>query len=241
MTQECPQGPPNPDDIEALYPEGSEPQLRIDTLSALCSYGMTPLVMTGAIRQFLIQRFSDARNILNSSLRERMEREGVWREDANTGAVNSGIVIESLHRWTPELTEARPGLIIKEGAWTWKRFGIGDKTGVDARSGRKYFAGYWEGSHVVFALNREGAEAQILATEAMKSMLWFEEEIAKQFELQRFVPVSIGEVAALKESREHYVVPIVVAYVVPEAWYIQQEAPRLKRIVFKAKDVLADY
>lgn len=192
--------------------------------------------MTGALRQILIQRFSDARNILNSTLREQLDRDGVWSSDANTG-----IVIESLHRWRPELTEARPGLILKEGTWTWQRMGIGDRNGTDFRSGREYFGGYWNGSHTIFALAKEGAEAQILAIEAMKCLLWWESEITEQLELQRFVPVSIGEVSALKEAKEHYVVPLVVAYTVPEFWYIQQEAPRLKRIIWKTSEVLPTY
>lgn len=192
--------------------------------------------MSGALRQLLVQHFSDARNILNSTLRARVEREGVWREDTNTG-----ILIESIHRWRPELTDSRPGLIIKEGAWNWRRVGIGDMKGEDYRSGRQFFGGYWNGSHTVFALADEGAEAQILAVEAMKCMLWFEQEICTQFELQRFIPVSIGEVSALRESRESYVVPIVVAYVVPEFWYIQPDAPRTKNIIWRASETLGMY
>lgn len=235
-TQQCPPGQPNPAEIEALYPQGSEPQVRVPTLSALCSYGQSPLTMQGALRQVLIQHFSDARNILNSTLRGRIERDGVWSPGTDTG-----IYIESLHKWRPELTEARPGLILKEGAWQWQRMGIGDRKGEDYRSGKQFFGGYWAGTHTVFALANEGAEAQILAIEAMKCFLWFESEISAQLELQRFVPVSIGEVSALKEATENYVVPLVVAYVVPEFWYIQPDAPRVKRIVWKASETLPTY
>lgn len=236
MTQQCPQGPLNSDSIEDLYPQGSRPEIRLDTLSALCSYGVTPLVMTGALRHVLIQHFSDPRNILNSTLRGRIERDGVWTEGQNTG-----LLIESLQMWRPELTEARPGLVLNSGQWNWKRIGIGDQAGEDYRSGRRFFGGYWQGSHTVFALAKEGAEAQILAIEVMKALLWYEAEIAQQLELQRFIPVSIGEIAALKEAREHYVIPLVVAYEVPEFWYIQPDAPRTKRIVFRASETLASY
>ena len=237
MSQEpCPTAPPNPTAIEALYPQGSAPETRVATLSALCSYGQSPLVMQGALRQTLIQHFSDARNILNATMRARITRDGVWSPGTDTG-----IYIESLHKWRPELTESRPGLILKEGTWQWRRLGIGDKRGEDYRSGKLFFGGYWEGSHTVFALANEGAEAQILAIEAMKCFLWFEEEITTQLELQRFVPVSIGEVSALKEATENYVVPIVVAYVVPEFWYVQPDAPRTKRIVFRTSETLASY
>ena len=47
----CPPNPPNPAATEALYPAESAPELRLPTLSALCSYGPTPLVLQGALRQ----------------------------------------------------------------------------------------------------------------------------------------------------------------------------------------------
>jgi len=192
--------------------------------------------MQGALRQILIQHFADQRNILNGTLRKKFERDGVWREGTDTG-----IVIESLHKWEPELTEARPALILKEGAWQWQRMGIGDQAGGDDISGRRYFGGYWQGSHTIFALANEGAEAQILAIEALKSLHMFEQEIMVQLELQRFVPVSIGEVSALQESSENYVVPIVFAYTVPDWWTVIQDAPRLKQVVFKASETIPTY
>ena len=232
----CPTGPPNSAAVEAQFPTGNDPHIRSCNLSALCSYGVTPLVMQGALRQILIQHYADTRNILNATLQKKFGRDGVWRPGTDTG-----IMIESLHRWRPELTEARPGLILKEGAWQWQRLGIGDQAGGHELDGRRYFGGYWQGSHTIFALANEGAEAQILAIETMKSLLMFEQEILVQLELQRFVPVSIGEVSALAESSENYVVPIVVAYVVPEWWEIIPDAPRLKQVVFKASETLKSY
>lgn len=191
--------------------------------------------MQGALRQVLLTHFADRENILNSSLRQLLAEKGVWGE--RPGA----FPIESLHNWRPEHTETRPAIILKEGAWNWQRMGIGDSTGDDARSGRRTFLGFWQGTHTLFALGNTGVEAQILAVEIAKLMLWYASEISTQLALQRFVPVSVGEVAALKESKEHYVVPVTVAYVAPESWYIQQEAPRLKRIIFKTSEVLKNY
>lgn len=232
----CPPGQPNPEEIEALYPPGSTPEVRFDRLSSLCSYGVTPLVMQGALRQVLIQHFGDTQNILNSTLRNRLDRDGAWRADARTG-----LVIESLHRWQPENSEKRPSLILKEGAWKWMRVGIGDRMQTDYRSGRQYFGGHWNGSHTIFAVANEGAEAQILGIEAMKCFTFFASEITEQLGLMRFMPVSIGEVAALEESAEHYVVPIVVAYVVEELWYTQPDSPRLKSIVWRTSQTLPTY
>ena len=236
MTQQCNPSPPNSTEVEALYPTGSAPEVRIPSFSAVCSYGHTQLTMQGALRQVLIQHFSDPRNILNATLRARVERDGVWSEGADTG-----IYIESLHRWRPELTESRPGIVLKDHKWTWQRMGIGDKYHDDYRSGLRKYGGYWNAAHTFFALANEGAEAQILATEVNKVMLWFAPQIMAELELQRFVPLEIGEVSALRESTENYMVPVSVAYVVPEFWSLQPDAPRLRRIVFRTSEVLKHY
>jgi len=192
--------------------------------------------MQGALRQVLLQHFADARNILNGTLRKSIERDGVWSKEANTG-----IYIESLHKWRPELTESRPAIILAEGDWKWQRMGIGDQTGYEVRSGKRFFGGFWQGTHTFFAVANSGAEAQLLAWEVAKIMLWFGPEIMDKLELHRFVPVAVGKVSALKEATENYVVPVSVAYVAAETWSLQVEAPRLKRIVFRASEIFEDY
>ena len=217
----------NPTSVMALFPDGSSPEERMQKLSALCSFGHTQLVMTGAIRQILMQHFVDPQNVLSASLRAYLEREGAWTADTDTG-----LMIESIDKWRPELTEARPAVVIKEGDWDWMRMGIGDYTGVDPRDGTQFFAGYWKGTHTIFALGNKGAETRILASEIAKLLLWFQRVILDQLGLHRFIVVKIGALHALKEATENYVVPVVVAYVAEELWSIQVEAPRLKHIVF---------
>jgi len=236
LPDQCDQTPPNPEEVEDQYPENSNPEVRIPSLSALCSYGMTPLVMQGALRQTLMQHFANPDNILNKTLRNALRRDGVWNPGATTG-----IAIESIHKWRPELTESRPGIVLQEGEWQWRRMGIGDQAGKDYRSGRQFFGGLWQGTHTLFAVHNYGAEAQILAWEVAKILLWFSREIEKSLGLHRFIPVSVGKVSALQESTENYVAPIVVAYVVADSWYLQEEAPRLKRIVFRTNEMLAQY
>lgn len=229
---ECPNQPENPAPIEALYPDRN-PELRYTTASALCSYGMTKLVMTGALRQVLCQHFGDPRGLLNDSLQKRLAT-APWSEDPAT----TGIVIESLNRWRAELTEKRPTLLLKSGAWEWARVGIGDSAGSDWLTGQQHYYGHWNGSHTIFAITQEPGEAEILATEVVKIMTWYASQICSAFHLVRFVPVAIGEVAQLKESQDYYVVPVDVAYIVPEAWTLTPEAPRLKRLTFSATHLL---
>lgn len=219
--------------VEDLYPDGTVPEERLDKLSAICSFGHTPRLMTGIIRQILLQVFVDENNIRNAHLRNYLRRNGVWSE-----GVDSGIYIESLLRWRPELTESRPALVIKEGDWDWMRVGIGDRAGVDWRSGRQSGLGYWKGTHTVFAIGGEGPETQLLGAEVAKLLLWYGQTIVDQMNLHRYVPLQLGAPRALQEATENYVVPVSVAYVAEERWSTQVDAPRLKRIVFDTDDLM---
>lgn len=224
----------NPQEVEDLYPPDATPEVRFVHHSSLCSFGHSQLTMSGILRQVLLQHFVDPDQIISASLRRSLEHNGAWREGTNTG-----IYIESLARWRPELTESRPAIVLKEGDWEWKRLGIGDHMGTDSLTGQQDFGGCWAGTHTLFVLGNEGAETQILAWEVSKTLLWYARQIARDFDLRRFVPVSTGALAALKESTENYVVPVNVAYVVDETWWIQEDSPRLKRIVFRASDLEA--
>ena len=225
--------PDNPPETEALFPDGITPQVRMPTLSALCSFGQTPRIMTGALRQILLQHFAEPQNILSASLRDYLTREGAWKAGTDTG-----IYIESLARWRPELTEARPAIVLKEGVWKYKRLGIADHVGTDMRSGRATYEGYWFGSHTIFCLCDEGAQAQIIASEVAKLLVWFSPLIVDQLELYRFLVSSIGSLAAVKESTENYVVAVGLEYVAAESRNLQEEAPRLKTITFRTSEIL---
>lgn len=227
-------GSPSPNSgVDELYPDGTAPEVRLDKLSAICSFGHTPRMMTGIFRQILLQNFVDAENVRNAHLRRYLQTNGVW-----SPGPESGLYIESLLKWRPELTEARPALVIKEGDWEWMRVGIGDRAGGDWRSGKQSFMGYWKGTHTVFAIGNEGAETQILAAEVAKLLLWYGNLIADQMSLHRFVPIGIGAPAALQESTENYVVPVSFAYVAEEQWSTIEDAPRLKRIVFNIDELV---
>lgn len=232
MTQGCDSNNPN-SEVDDLYPEDSLPEVRLDKISAICSFGHTPRLMTGIIRQILLQVFADENNIRNAYLRDYLRRNGVWSE-----GVDSGIYIESLLRWRPELTEQRPALVIKEGDWNWWRVGIGDRGSIDWRSGKQSYVGYWKGTHTVFAIGGEGPQTQILGAEVAKLLLYYGQTIVDQMSLHRYVPLQIGAPRALQESTENYAVPVSVAYVAEEQWSTQVDAPRLKRIVFDTDDLM---
>jgi hypothetical protein len=189
--------------------------------------------MTGIIRQIFLQHFVDVNQVINGNLRDFLKDNGVWSEGPE-----SGLYIEALDRWKPEETEKRPAVLIKEGDWTYTRRGIGDAMGNTYRDGVHYYGGFWKGSHTMFAVANQGAQTQLLAMEIAKLLLWYSPVIMEQMELHRFMMVQIGALSALKEATENYVVPVSVAYVSQETWSLQEDAPRLKQIVFDVNEII---
>ena len=216
-----------------MFPDGSHPENRTFPISSLCSHGVTPFILTGFLKQVLTQHFCDTENILNAAVRADMVNRGGY----SVTNPNS-LLIAVLEHWLQgQRSESRPALLIKSHAWESVRVGIGNRSGGNPLTGEESFYCQWKGSHTVFALASNGREAQDLATEIAKVFMFYANVIEYELGLHRFVPVSIGEIAAVKESKENYVVPVTVAYVVPDSWTLTPDAPQLKRIVFTPADV----
>jgi hypothetical protein len=97
----------------------------------------------------------------------------------------------------------------------------------------------WDGSHTLFCLAQNGAETEFMATEVIKFLMQFSPLIREQMDLFRFYVAEVGGIGEIQEVVQGYAVPVTVAYVAEEAWSLQPYAPRLKRIVFKASDLLS--
>lgn len=229
---------PNPPEVEALFPEGSTPEPRLNKVSALCSYGMRPHVMTGLLRQLLLGHFSDPDNIEEPRVRRQLSEIGMWRPSDN-GLNAGGILIESITRWQPATADKRPAVLIRRNSWRWQRQGVGDNAGGNVYEGSRSYAGMWEGSHTLFCLCPSGAETEFLATEIVKFLHQFSPWIREQMNLHRFMVSEVGGIGEVQEALQGYAVPVTVAYVAEEAWTLQPYAPRLKRIVLKATDLLS--
>jgi len=229
---------PNPPEVEAQFPSGSAPEVRVNKVSALCSYGMRPHVMTGLLRQLLLQHFADPDNIEEPRIRRQIQELGVWKPSDN-GLNAGGILIESITRWQPATADKRPAILIRRNNWSWSRKVIGDQAGENVFEGSSSYLGFWEGSHTLFCLAPGGAEAEFLSTEVARFLHQFAPWIRQQMDLHRFLISEIGGVSEVQEVLQGYAVPVTVAYIAEEAWTLQPYAPRLKRFVFKASDLLS--
>lgn len=230
----------NPADVEAQFPAGSEPENKVDTVSALCSYGMRPHVMTGLLRQLLMGHFADPEHIEDGKVRQQIKDLNRWRPDEGDLGLNAGgILIESITRWLPSSTDKRPSIIIKRNAWQWSKAAIGDKAERNLYTGKESYFGFWQGTHTIYCMAGNGAETEFLATEVVKFLILFSPLIRAQMELKKFYVSEVGGVGEVQEVVQGYAVPVTVTYVAEENWSIQPYVPRLKRIVFKASDLLS--
>jgi len=235
---DCPNPEQDNSEFDDQFPPGTGPENKIEKVSALCSYGMRPHVMTGFLRQLLIGHFSDPQNIQEPRIRRHIEEIGTWQPSQN-GLNSGGILIESITRWVPNMADKRPAVLIKRGDWQWVSRVIGDRSVENLYTGETEYTGFWEGSHTLFCLAANGAEAEFLSTEVVKFLILFSPTIREQLDLFKFMPSRVGGVGEVQEVIQGYAVPITVTYMAEEAWSLQPYVPRLKRVVFKASDLLS--
>lgn len=192
------------------------------TLSSLCSILPRPLILTGAFREILVNHFATASHIETPELRQL-----IWRNGEQTG-----ILIESIHRWRPETTEKRPAIIIKRNAYQVLREGIGDllQMPIADREGNPHYSSFMRGSHTLFCVGGTGAQAELLAAEVYRETHHFAPVLRRVLHLKQLRAVEVGAVQELEEATETFVVPVTVAYAYEDNWVIRKETQLLRSL-----------
>jgi hypothetical protein len=192
----------------------AEPLLDISLLEAQscidCNW--TPLKLSGWLRQWLIQHFSVASNITFTDLQQR-----IWKSDETTG-----ILIEDVGRWRPELTEKRPALILKRQRLQGLQIGIGNRMmgGGPVDNTRERFSVLFRGAHSIFCLAGEPGEVELLAAETYREILHFAPKHVERLGLVKITPPVIEAMGILEEASQNFVVPISFSYAFWDSWEI---------------------
>lgn len=200
-----------------------EPSQHFETpVSSLLSLRPRPYLLTGMFRHIMIQHFQQAGNIEDPALRGL-----VWKPGETTG-----ILIESATRWRPELTNDRPAIIIKRNDFENRRVGINDQYQFNPTDleGHRHFTAYMGGSHTLFCLSTEAAQAEILAAEVARELLQFGPYLRERLLLERFQLLGLGAVATIKGAQTTSGVPVTVGYVYTENWQLRAQVPMLRKI-----------
>lgn len=184
------------------------PQALLD----LCSAGWRPQRVTALLVSVLRMHFADSDKIEASELQNK-----VWQR-----ADSTGILIEAIAHWKPTTTEKRPSLVVRRNGIKVLRQGINDRMmgGYAPGGAREIYSTYLQGSHTVFCIAGESAEAEILGAEVYRELMGFAPKIREVLNFHKFMVVDVGELALLEEASENFVVPVTVAYVYEEAWEI---------------------
>lgn len=210
------------------------PELRLGTPDRICSWGMRPHLMTAYLVLALRQHFADRLNLEDPTLRgsHAAPREAfLWSIDNP-----AGIVIKSITEWDPDVANHRPALVVKRGTWAYSRLGINDEhQGTFPLDGSEHYSYMWLGSHTVFCLANEGAEAERLAAEVYRNLAGFAHAIRKDLKLHRFRVAQVDTLHKIEAaSGGGYAVPITVAYAHEDQVVVRPHAPRLKTIALSA-------
>lgn len=193
-----------------------------DQQSTLAAIGLRPFLMDGYLMAQLRQHFGSSTNIENEVLRSLL-----WQKSLADSSIN----IDLIYNWRPERTEHRPAILIKRNDWQLRPGAIDNRAhGSQQIDGVRHFTSFVDGSHTIFCLSSQPAEADLLGMEVALELLQFASHIREEMCLHRFRMVQCGSLFQIQEAREIYAVPVTVAYTAEERWRVLQYAPVLKRI-----------
>lgn len=212
-------------DSNQTGPSPSQPQYLGTTVSHLCSLYPRRYIITGMFREQLVRHFSSENTIEIPELKHL-----VWKKGQETD-----ILIEVWTRWVPEMTEFRPGIVIRPNAYTNDRKGIGERLQGPPtdRLGRDHFSTFWGGSHTLFCIGGSGMQADLLAEEVKREIQFFAPKLQRNARLKRLRIIEVGGIGELEEAQENFVVPVTVGYYWEDSWVLRQESPILRSISLK--------
>lgn len=218
----------------------------MEKISSLCSTGLTPNNLTGALVAILRDHFSDPNNLEfggKNEFREVDEREVplmelqeyIWNPDRRT----ANIIIDPVWKYNREDIQRRPAILVKRNQFTTQKIAIGDGStaaaGITGQVRGRLQTRLISGSHTIFNVAGSGAEAELLATEVFGHLMGFAQVLREELKLHAFDVQSVEAVNHFEEHNDKYVVPVVVAYTAARAWRVDTVSPYLKAFTIDAR------
>lgn len=186
-----------------------------------CRVGWSPHLVTGLIRQLLVQHFQDPGRIEHPQLKKYL-----WDDSES-----SSILIETVYRWRPELAGKRPALLVRREQYQSQRLSIANMLhGGVSRTGADRHALLWTGGHTVIAISSDGLQCELLASEVHRLFAESQQEILRRTGLKRLMVAGLSPVAQLREYAENYAVAVSLECAMEELWQSGPVRPRLARV-----------
>lgn len=179
---------------------------------SIAHLGWRANMMTGFLRRKLIEKFANPDHIESPDLKDPTGQPAIWRPGNTTG-----ILIESVFRFLPQLVEKRPAVLIKRNSLTNMRLFRSDYVGADTTMFEN-FTTLWVGSHTVFCIHGSGAATEDLAGEVQRELTQFGPAFVAKLALKRFQVTEVQPIGILEEASQNFVVPLIIAYAYDESW-----------------------
>lgn len=217
----------------------------LDRVSALSCTQHIPNLLTGVILRLAQEHFANAANLAYT-----IDFDGVkglenyiWTKDPKT----TGIQIEPVTKWDPTDVQRRPAIYIKRNKWETHKLAINDGLstavipsisgkGAGNIRGEKHARGVI-GSHTLFTVAKEGAEAELIAAEVFDYFMSFAPILRQEFNLLKFEVLELEDIKPVKEHQEMWVVPVVVAYASAWTWRLEAQSPFLQKLSLELRDL----
>lgn len=200
-------------DADPIRP-GADPRLDVNAAGLRNRQTLNPasIRMTGALVGWLRYHFGLASRIEFPNLAGR-----VYTSDPGT----TQIWIGSLAEWKPELSGKRPALLVDRLA---QDFDMQHRVLADQFQGIKpgFYCDFMQGTHVVHCVGGREGETDFLAYEVWREFGRYRNIARDALCLHRFLPLQIGKrVQLADEHKEHYTVPVIVAYAYEQTWRVR--------------------
>lgn len=207
------------------------PQNYSTIFSNLCSLGMAPYLLNGVLVDLMRRHFVDTETTVQPYIEHPDLRQLLWR-----GQDTTSILIEALLKWEPQTTGLRPAIIVGRNDYQNFKVGIGNRLLGNSQDKQafEHYSTFWVGSHTLFCLGGDGAQADLLANEVQRELTQFARPIALTLGLHRFAPFRLGKPILLEESNQHVAVPVTVGVAYEEKWMLRVDALPLKAISLSA-------
>jgi len=173
-----------------------------DFYDRISSRGINRQDITGLLVRLLTSYFSNPENIKYNEIKQR-----VWKPGDDTG-----ILIESVGRFRPELAEKRPAILVRPGEWKKIIQGLqSELISTDTYQPNKRYILVIQGSHNIIVVSKNPAETEILSDEVFKFLDLLKIVAPATTPIDFLRVLGISELKPLAEQRTHYysVIPLV--------------------------------
>ena len=180
----------------------------------ICDRGINRQDVTGLFVRLLTDYFKNPDNIKYEELKGR-----VW-----TPGEDTGILIESIGRFRPELAEKRPAILVRPGEWKKVIQGLqGDMIIEGPYQHERVYVLEVQGGHNIISVSKNPVETELLADEVFKFLDMLKAVLPAMTPIAFFRVVGISDLKALPESKTHFCCVIPVVYHVSQRYNITLE------------------